>query len=775
MAVECLSATAVSCAFFDLWRGIAYQGLVRHLPIALLAALALASIAVAQEPGNAPEQLAPPARPRPTAPPLAHPDANSPAQAGRTQLNQYLDDVAARDEADRRANLSILSTRTQAEQRQSDVRAKILALLGGLPEKTPMNPRITGSTQLAGFHIEKVLFDSQPNFPVTALLYIPDSHSSKLPAIVMAPGHGPTGKASDFAMASTFARNGFAVLSYDPIGQGERLQYPDPAHPNQSLATRPTGEHGEAGLQPTLIGDAVARYFAWDGMRAVDYLLSRPEIDPDRIGAFGCSGGGAMTALLGALDPRVHAVATACYITSMDTLLPSIGPQDAEQSTPNWIAGGPQGEGGLALDLPDWVELAAPRPYAIVGTVSDMFPWAGLLASAKEARDFYALFDPTAAGTPPASGSTDLPPTPTGPTLNPDTPNTIAASAPLQVIAGIGGHGNLRPLTSQIVSFFLVHLAHSTAAPILPPPPAPGASPFAAPNVPPGTLQVTPTGQVVSSYPGCETIHTLNLKRAAAKLPRKYPRRKLPQLQAEIRAVTHTAAAPHPHDMVVLFNGGETPASNYNVLHLTIPTDPGIRINASVAVHSTPGRKPAVLLVTSQPLTTTSGTAADRAAFDTLAKAGNVVLAITPRPSPPGSEETKSPILGPFYLTELRAELVGKTLLGMRVDDVIQSIDYLANRADVDPARITAVASGHMGLVLLHAAVLDPRLQHITVDHTLASYRSLLEAPLPLDAPQDILPGVLLHYDIPDLTHALGKRLTFTAPLPGTANLATSQ
>src|SRR5436305_188314 len=84
-------------------------------------------------------------------------------------------------------------------------------------------------------------------------------------------------------------------------GQGERLQYPDPAKPGASLATRPTGEHGEAGLQPTLIGDAVARYFAWDGMRAVDYLQSRPEIDPQRIGAFGCSGGGAMTALLSAL------------------------------------------------------------------------------------------------------------------------------------------------------------------------------------------------------------------------------------------------------------------------------------------------------------------------------------------------------------------------------------------------------------------------------------------------------------------------------------------
>jgi hypothetical protein len=147
------------------------------------------------------------------------------------------------------------------------------------------------------------------------------------------------------------------------------------------------------------------------------------------------------------------------------------------------------------------------------------------------------------------------------------------------------------------------------------------------------------------------------------------------------------------------------------------------------------------------------------------------VLAMTPRPSPPGGEETKSPILGPFYMTELRAELVGKTILGMRVDDVIHAVDYLASRPDVDPNNITAVASGHMGLVLLHAAVLDPRLKHITIDHTLESYASLLKAPMPLDAPQDILPGVLLKYDIPDLVRVLGPRVTFSDPLPGTANL----
>ena len=370
------------------------------------AALLISSFAVASA-----QTPSPVANARPTAPPIVRPDPNSPANAGRVQLYAYLDDIAARETAARRADIAKIATRGEAELRQQQIRVKLLDLLGGNFENTPLNPRILGSTQLDGFRIEKILYESQPNFFVTALLYIPDPRGPatqspatqspgapsfapsakggirKLPAIVMAPGHGATGKASDFALASTFARNGFAVLSYDPIGQCERLQYPDPAHPGHSLATQPTGEHAEAGLQPTLIGDAVARYFAWDGIRAVDYLISRPEIDADRIGAFGCSGGGAMTALLAAADRRVHAIATACYITSFDALLPTLGPQDAEQSIPNFIASG--------FDFADWIELAAPRPYAIVATVSDMFPWAGVLTTATEARRFYSLFDPT--------------------------------------------------------------------------------------------------------------------------------------------------------------------------------------------------------------------------------------------------------------------------------------------------------------------------------------------------------------------------------------------
>jgi cephalosporin-C deacetylase-like acetyl esterase len=734
---------------------------MRTLNLIPTAAILAATVLLAQ---------APPATPsRPAVTPQVRPDPNSPSNIGRTQITNYLDDIAAQETAARRATIAAITTRAQAEARQREVRKKILTLIGGLPEKTPLSAKVLGSTQAEGFRIEKILYESQPNFPVTALLYLPDTKpgapQQKLPAIVIAPGHGFTGKVTDYSFASTFARNGFAVLSYDPIGQGERLQYPDPVDPAKTLLKAATGEHGEAGLQPILIGDALARTFAWDGIRAVDYLTSRPEIDPNRIGAFGCSGGGTMTALLGALDSRVHAIAVACYLTSFDTLLPSIGPQDAEQSTPNFIASG--------LDFPDWVELAAPRPYAIISTAQDMFPYAGALATATESRRFYALFDPASAGTPTGNPTPGIP---TGPTLNPDTSNAIPSTAALQWITGIGRHGNLRPLTAQIVSFFLTQLAHSDAAPILPPSPEPGVSPFAMPaDIPASAFQVTPTGQVATSYPNSETVHTLTLKRYAT-LPKPKPFT-APQLQQSVREVTHATVKPGYTAPVNTQSPplASPPEGDVHVRHrFTLATAPGINIQAEF-YRPADGKHPALLVLKdSLDPALEPSRVEEIKRFRALADAGTAVLVIAPRPSPPGNEETKASILGPFYLTELRAELVGKTLLGLRVDDVISAVSFMSGGTTTDPNQITAEASGHLGLVLLHAAVLDPRLKHITIDHTLESYVSLLRAPMPVGAPEDILPGVLLHYDIPDLTKTLGSRLTFTNPLPGTANLSSN-
>jgi hypothetical protein len=311
--------------------------------------------------------------------------------------------------------------------------------------------------------------------------------------------------------------------------------------------------------------------------------------------------------------------------------------------------------------------------------------------------------------------------------------------------------------------------------------------------VPAGTLQVTPTGQVATSYPGCETIHTLNLKRAAQIIPVPVKPQTLLQVQTDIREVTNAEAVPNGFTRTRTAGGddpynhtarsftevGLSPSltndpdgtSEIFATHVSLHERDGFDLPAVMVGHESKGASPKgmLLIVPDLGMTTPNGPPSPDllAQMLRLAHQGYNVLAVAPRPSPPGEEETKSPILGPFYMTEIRAELVGKTLLGMRVDDVLAATDYLSYEVSihpigVDPDNITAVAGGHMGLVLMHAAALDPRLKHIIVDHVLESYHSLLEAPMPLDAPQDILPGVLLKYDIPDLVRVLGPRVTAT-------------
>jgi len=576
----------------------------------------------------------------------------------------------------------------------------------------------------------------------------------------MSPGHAPSGKAGDAPIAAIFARNGFIVLSYDPIGQGERLQYPDPAKPGASLAVRPTGEHGEASLQPMLIGDTFARYEIWDAMRGVDFLASLPDVDSHRIGAMGCSGGGTITAFAGALDTRIAAIGTACYITSFDELLPALGPQDAEQSTPRFISSG--------FDFPDWIELAAPRPYAVISTYSDMFPFAGARSAVIEARRFYSIFDPASAGTQEGNSPPSVPPTPAAPALNPDTTNRISPQARLQWIAGPGGHGALMPIMGAIVSFFLRNLQPGVDAghPFLPEGTGPRAAMTLISGLPKDVFQVTTTGQVSTSYPSCATVYTLNKKRAAKLVPVHRPLIALDRLRTMIRQQTGIEAVPgatqFSTDLLAAKSGP-----------IDFPSADGLRLEADLAVPSTAGRHPAVLLVVPSSIHGSDAIArANLAKFDAFAAQANVVLALTPRPSPPGTDDMKAPLLGPFYLLGLRADLVGRILVGLRAGDVIRAVDYLAGRADVDPAAISAQASGHMGLVLLHAGVLDRRIRHIEVDHVLSSYRSLIDAPLPTGAPEDVVPGILLQYDITDLARALGPRLKQSNTLNGTDDLS---
>ena len=366
----------------------------------------------------------------------------------RQALVSYLDGLAEPLLANRAAAVKALHTRAAVEHHQAEVRRKILALLGGLPDRSgPLNARITGQYDVGGMRIEKVVFDSLPGDHVTGDVFIP-AGKGPFPAIIVAPGHGPTGKAGNFQTAFNFARAGFVVLSYDVIGAGERLEHYDPDL-GASRLNPPVWEHSLAAYQSMLVGQPVARYFINDAMRGVDYLQSRSDVDRSRIGAFGCSGGGTVTAYVAALDPRIKATATACFVTTMHHLLTTIGPQEAEQSTPGFTAAG--------LDLGDWVELAAPRAYAIVSTTEDMFPFAGAREVHDEAAHLWQLY---------------------------------GAPGKLQWITGPGRHGNLGPIMPQIIRFFVDNLSGAAGNP----------APVAQRPARPEDLLVTPTGQLSTSF-----------------------------------------------------------------------------------------------------------------------------------------------------------------------------------------------------------------------------------------------------------------------------------
>lgn len=269
-----------------------------------------------------------------------------------------------------------------AEQRKTEVRSRILQLLGGLPDyRGPLNPKVTHVIERDGYVVETLMFESLPDYFVTANLYRPKA-AGKHPAVLFSLGHWDGGKLAAQLIGANLALKGFVALAYDPVGQGERQQAYE-ARLGRSLIGGPTEQHFLNGAQAILLGQSVARYFIWDGMRAIDYLVSRPEVDPERIGASGCSGGGTQTTYIAALDPRVKANAPACYMNSFRTLYDgSIG--DSEQSLPSFLSAG--------LDQADYVELFAPKPWLILSTQEDFFTPAGARLVFDEAKHWYELY-----------------------------------------------------------------------------------------------------------------------------------------------------------------------------------------------------------------------------------------------------------------------------------------------------------------------------------------------------------------------------------------------
>jgi len=281
------------------------------------------------------------------------------------------------------AALKALRTRQDAEVYVRSVREKIRTCFGPLPDRTPLNPRVTKTVERDAYNIENVLFESRPGFLVSANLYLPKGRRSRLPGVVGTCGHTANGKADQAyqSFAQGLARQGYVTLLYDPIGQGERLQYVDRNwRPRRGTGT---AEHIYAGNQQFLVDEFFGAWRAWDGIRALDYLLTRPEVDPKHIGVTGNSGGGTMTTWLCGVDERWTMAAPSCFVTTFRRNLENELPADTEQCPPRALA--------LGLDHADFLAALAPKPIIVLGQERDFFDARGVEEAYLRLKGLYAL------------------------------------------------------------------------------------------------------------------------------------------------------------------------------------------------------------------------------------------------------------------------------------------------------------------------------------------------------------------------------------------------
>ncbi|HYM05606.1 MAG TPA: acetylxylan esterase [Terriglobales bacterium] len=485
-------------------------------------------------------------------------------------LLKWMDQIA-QQQLDRREHaIAAIHSRDDAERRKQWVRQKLLALIGGLPDFSgPLNPRITGRIQSANYTIEKVIFESLPGFYVTANLYRPNQ-PGRYPGILLQAGHTQEGKPEGQRLAANLALKGFVVLAFDPVGQGEREQTYDP-QVDRPLAGWSVPEHIQAGAQSILIGESVARYFIWDAKRALDYLASRPEVDAARLGAVGCSGGGALTTFIGALDPRVKAIAPACFINSYRLLFAGPDP-DSEMSPPNLLFSG--------LDMADYVELSAPAPSLILATEGDYFTPAGARLVYEEARRWFGLY---------------------------------GAEDKVQFFVGPGPHGTPLETREAIYKWMIRWLKD-------------GQGDFHEQPVEIYSNQellVTRTGHV-DDEPGSRKLYQLILDEFHARQRQGTEA----ELLAELRKLNVPSGGAAPE--VRIKDESDGPESRRQ--KVSFESEPGVEIGGTLYIPHSSGRKPAVLLVADKMSSYWIPSTASLA--EKIAKAGRIVLELEPRDSP---------------------------------------------------------------------------------------------------------------------------------------------
>ena len=604
------------------------------------------------------------------------PDGASP----RAMLSTFLKGEAGKAFDARRAAVVAVKSPDDLARRQRELRGKFLEGLGDLPEKTPLNPRVVGAEGRDGYRLEKVIYESRPDHHVTALFYLPEG-APPFPAVLMPCGHDANGKAAEAYQRACIllARNGIAAMCYDPIGQGERRQVlgadGKPAGPGN------TAEHTLVHVGALLVGRSTAGYRVWDGIRGLDYLASRPEVDPRRLGCTGCSGGGTLTSYLMALDDRIVAAAPSCYITSLERLFATLGPQDAEQNITGQVAFG--------MEHADYLGLRAPRATLVLASSRDFFDQQGTWTSFREAKRTYGL---------------------------------LGHPERVEIVEADEAHGYPKAHREAMVRWMRRWLLGKDDAVLE------GEATIARD----ADLLCTASGQVLADLRG-KSAFDLNAEREAELARQRSEPGKARDRVALLADVRRLIALREPIEPARREDRGEARWGSGTVRQMVFATEPGIRVPARLF---TPSKvepdAPMVVMLGYSP--------ADLAGFNNPADGTNWrVLAVDLR----GMGETapeggKSSPQGVGVTESFLALHLARPLLGQRVGDLLGVIAALAGET---PGGFNIVARGAAGPIALHAAALEPRIVSLNLEGSIASWaegrpHAALEGPAPQRRPR---------------------------------------
>jgi cephalosporin-C deacetylase-like acetyl esterase len=614
-----------------------------------------------------------------------------------SQLSDYLRRRAEAAIAENSSKKQKINTTADFLQYRQEVQEHFLEALGGLPAGAGgLNPRVTGTIQEDGYRIEKIIFQSLPNFYVTCNLYLPETEGLKA-GILFTHGHSRDAKANpDYQkVCLDLVANGFAVLAVDPIGQGERFQYWRDGKEDVKASVI---EHTYAGIQCSLLGMSIARYFCWDLIRALDYLCARPEVDETRIGITGTSGGGTQTSYMMLLDQRIKAAVPCTYISSRLAYMGSGQAHDMEQNLFGAISHSP--------DYDDFLASFAPKPVLVGAVESDFFNVEGAVHSVEQARRIYRLF---------------------------------GAEDKIQLKVAPGTHAYVPQLREAAVNWFRVHLL--------------GLEPDFRTQDPaihdPQKLNCTKTGQVLGDLLQATTIHDL----LVAELEDKSKDKFTPALLEKTLAHPKLQGPKYPR---VIAN--ELVADGIVREKIFFWSEEGILVSGLLFRTKVAKDDPVLLLQD-------EGTEAAESSWEQIASLlaeGRDVFLFDPRGS--GAVSTRQITTHGsrpfhFYETEYRlscdAQMLGTSLAGMQVADVLRGMEYLLERTGKE--RVVLAGRGKGALLAAFAAPLG-QVSQLRLSPLPESFASVVNRRLYRPERVPILFGPLNSWDLPDLYQYLREQ-----------------